>query len=815
MERQWSLPHLQNLIKRDPEAYEGEFTTQLLHFESTLEVFHMKPQKPAKHFNEQVMFLAHVTPCYPEKQLNFHGKIISILKEHCRVLHPLTRRTLVSALILLRIRNVFPLLEVIPLYFQLFTLDDKVLRATLFAHIVRDIMQTNQKSKNQQWNREVQAYFFKQMKSEDLSVVRKAAAIVIALYKKRIWTDQRCVNMISTLCLCKDSRVGAAAIRFMLGQSADLEEEIQSEDEKVCEEATKVAKEVAGPKKNKASLRKLKRVKKSAKRLLEKRGKKKSSYEAVVNFAALDVLHDPQSLVERLLQRVMKQGDKFKFRLLALQLISRLVGRHELMLLNLYSYLLKYLTPHQRDVTHILACLAMACHPLVPPEEISPVISHLINAFINETCSKEVIAVGLNALREICFRQPLALMEDQLSDLAEFRKFKDKGVVVAAKSLLNLYREVNPAMLHRSLRGKEASMALARGELDAPEYAKEIKGAIDGLELFANKMLKPRRGSTASDSDAELSGLSDMDAIDSDSEEELDSDSEEAEDADEENLESAENVGTLKTAENAENREKVENVENLKNVENQETAESAEKPENVENQETAESAEKPENVENQETAESAEKPENVENQENVENRENVENPKNPKTLENGNASATTQAEKARTLARNLATETVFGSKDFAKMRKLSLKQSLTWQLGKKRAREAAISSDESSAENGESDDESESESEQEEVNEPGWDVVNPDDLKTSKSRRKGKAARLESILKGREDRPAFGKATKERSGGSTNKEKRRNKPMLMSRIKSKRKVLDKATNKLRNARKHIKELKRKTNKRRR
>merc|ERR1711915_1150952 len=121
------------------------------------------------------------------------------------------------------------------------------------------------------------------------------------------------------------------------------------------------------------------------------------------NFAAIDVLHDPQSLAERLLQRVMKQSDKFTFRLLALQLICRMIGRHELMLLNVYSYLLKYISAHQREVTHILACLTMATHPLVPPDELKPVVSHLINTFVNETATAEVIAVGLNTVRKYVY----------------------------------------------------------------------------------------------------------------------------------------------------------------------------------------------------------------------------------------------------------------------------------------------------------------------------------------------------------------------------------------------------------------------------
>lgn len=39
--------------------------------------------------------------------------------------------------------------------------------------------------------------------------------------------------------------------------------------------------------------------------------------------------------------------------------------------------------------------------------------------------------------------------EDLLSDLIEYRKSKDKGVVTASRGLLQLFREVNPGMLKR------------------------------------------------------------------------------------------------------------------------------------------------------------------------------------------------------------------------------------------------------------------------------------------------------------------------------------------------------------------------------
>jgi protein SDA1 len=50
---------------------------------------------------------------------------------------------------------------------------------------------------------------------------------------------------------------------------------------------------------------------------------------------------------------------RFEVRLLSMNLISRLVGQHRLLLLPLYSYLQRYLNAHQANVTQV-RCAASA-----------------------------------------------------------------------------------------------------------------------------------------------------------------------------------------------------------------------------------------------------------------------------------------------------------------------------------------------------------------------------------------------------------------------------------------------------------------------
>lgn len=93
----------------------------------------------------------------------------------------------------------------------------------------------------------------------------------------------------------------------------------------------------------------------------------------------------------------------------------------------------------------------------------TPVVRKLANEFVHPGVASEVVAAGLNAIREVCRRQPWAMEEDLLGDLVEYRKSRDKAVTAGARGLLQLYREVNPGMLKRRERGKDASMGLAEG----------------------------------------------------------------------------------------------------------------------------------------------------------------------------------------------------------------------------------------------------------------------------------------------------------------------------------------------------------------
>lgn len=99
--------------------------------------------------------------------------------------------------------------------------------------------------------------------------------------------------------------------------------------------------------------------------------------------------------------------------------------------------------------------------------------------------------------------------ETLLQDLVQYRKSKDKGVVMAARGLLGLYRNVGAEMLHRRDRGKEAALNMRDGKSGATRFGEVKLGQIEGIELLEawkeveRKRKREEKGLASDDEDVE------------------------------------------------------------------------------------------------------------------------------------------------------------------------------------------------------------------------------------------------------------------------------------------------------------------------
>lgn len=375
----------------------------------------------------------------------------------------------------------------------------------IFQKILMDLRSANVKTINHKLNRVMQTVLFNLVTSDRTSSKGLwAIKLVRELWKRQIWTDAKTVEVMKEACLSENEKVVVGGVRFFLGGDKEREE---AEDESSDDEAIDIGQVKHQVGINKKTRKKAKSIEKA--RAAVKRKERKKNQPHPLNFSALHLLHDPQGFAESLFARHL-QSAKSKLnldqKLLVLQLVTRLVGLHKLHIIHLYSYFQKYLTPRQPSVTSFLASLAQATHDLVPPDVLEPLILKIANEFVSEASASEVATAGLNAIREVCVRQPLAMNDTLLQDLVMYRKSKDKGVMMAARGLLSLFREVGPEMLKRRDRGKDASMGLRSGEKREKRFGEQETGGIEGIELleqWKEEERKKRRAEKGLPSDAE------------------------------------------------------------------------------------------------------------------------------------------------------------------------------------------------------------------------------------------------------------------------------------------------------------------------
>lgn len=448
-----------------------------------------------------------VAQCYPSELKSFPQLLVDLLQTHSTTLCKEMRNTFCRALILLRNKNLISPLDLLELFFQLLRCQDKNLRKFLENHIITDIKNMNAKQKDMKLNATLQNFMFSMVKDSNPKAAKMSLDIMMELYKKNVWNDAKTVNVIATIgCFSKITKVMVAALKFFLGHDEEDEEKSGSESDNNEPDLRSAIMANRVNKKTKKRGKQLENVKK-----LYKKSQNKKKKAPSFNFSAIHLIHNPQGMADDLFKQLQDGNERFEVKLLYLDVISRLVGIHDLFIFNFYPYITRFLQPHQRQVTRILQFAAQASHELVPPEIIEPIVKTIANNFVTERNSSDVMAIGLNAIREVCQRCPLSMNEDLIRDLALYKNYKDKSVVMAARSLIMLYREQLPNLLHKKDRGRptEASAELEvkkYGQVNTNEFIPGTEALIDEPE----KVGENRSSDESDESDSDESGWVDV-----------------------------------------------------------------------------------------------------------------------------------------------------------------------------------------------------------------------------------------------------------------------------------------------------------------
>ncbi|KIL68655.1 hypothetical protein M378DRAFT_120982 [Amanita muscaria Koide BX008] len=499
-----NLPQLQNLIKRDPAAYREEFLQQWNHYNSARHLFKLNPDDQAGNFKELVTFISQVASCYPTETADFPSQLFSLLTDNYPSLSQEIKKSLLQNLVMLRKKEVISSIDLLKYLFPLLPRTSSASLRLFIRHtILSDIVSANARHKNHRLNRAMQAMLFNMIergmeyrvtRDMDKSSSDRTAdsnseamwAVIVAkeLWKKSVWTDSKTVAIIALGCTHPNLKVQSASMHFFIGEESDEGADDTEADTGIDVRALHHRREIN--KKTKSGEKKFHKQLKSAR----KKARPKTSAKQA-NFPALELLRDPQSFADKVFNLLNHHDTRFTLdhKILVMQLLSRVMSVHKVCILNFYSYAMKFLHYRQPRIPSILVALAQSVNDMTPPDAIEPVIRKLAQEFVHPGVSSEVIAAGLNSIREISARQPWAMDSSLLEDLIEYRKSKDKGVITAARGLLQLYREINPSMLKKRERGKEASMSVSRAPLPFGQSNK-VAVDIEGLTLLEDHFNK-------------------------------------------------------------------------------------------------------------------------------------------------------------------------------------------------------------------------------------------------------------------------------------------------------------------------------------
>ncbi|GJQ10809.1 hypothetical protein GpartN1_g2600.t1 [Galdieria partita] len=460
------LQQLCHYCKTDLKAYEKDIEAQLQLLESLLQLTLVNSASRIEQLSSLLIFAASIAKNVSHLQVTqqIYQDIIEILQRHGEVLDPGLRFQLVRTLATLAKSKAPDFINFLPCYFQLFRCTDKQLRKYLFQLIMKAVeraMEMGSKLGSQ-----CKSLIYQYLRSSHEKIAQKTLLLLVKLYAKGILSDASTCNVMSFCCFHENTKMKAIAIHFFLQECFVEDEDSDSSDSSSDEDndtneiqavVSQKTKELWNNYKltSKKNLRKRRQLERKISRICksERRRKRKHQLNPKVE-PPVSLLFRPDEFAEKLFLELKKKNQRFQLRVAIIQLIARVVGFHLLDIPPFIQYLLKYLRPHQEGVTKILVILLQAIHEYTPLETVNMVIRYIADHFVIPQMSANTCAVGLNSIRLLCEKQPTAIDAALLEDFIQYKTSKDRSVMMAARSILSVYRKLCPGLLPKSERGK-------------------------------------------------------------------------------------------------------------------------------------------------------------------------------------------------------------------------------------------------------------------------------------------------------------------------------------------------------------------------
>ena len=219
-------------MKRTPALYKQEMQEHLAILKEKLEHFKEQPGSRDTTLEDYVKFMAHISGIYRENLADYLStELINLLQQYYSVLNPALRMSMVTALKIMRGKDVCAPSIVIPVLIKLFRCEDKHLRKFLHSVIVSDLKKLNKNAKVVNINRRLQNFIYGMLEDVNEQASKRGLSLMIELYKRRIWNDDKAVNVIARGCLHENTKIVVSACKFFLLVDYDYDSDDESSDE--------------------------------------------------------------------------------------------------------------------------------------------------------------------------------------------------------------------------------------------------------------------------------------------------------------------------------------------------------------------------------------------------------------------------------------------------------------------------------------------------------------------------------------------------------------------------------------------------------
>ena len=408
-----------------------------------------QPNEINKDFIRLIYDLSHVVHHHSFAK-DFLDRCFSFLETHPESLSPDVRIALVQAIIVLHNHDIIDTISLIDHFMPLFRLNDKNVRRTVYGHFYNRLpfKQTLDIKKT------LQKYVY----HDDSRVSFKVLKLIIDVFHKENKVDTQTINFMARCLEIKNTRLLNAIVSFFLDPYDVNQNALDEQDiEEMRQKAEHVYQVNAKNKKNEKMLAKVKKMKATL------------PQDPVQVIQCLD---DPQKFIIKLYS-LLAQPENVKLfkqrehQIRAMELISKIMVQFQLDFDQFFSWSLRFVRPNYEDITKLLSILASAVHSTTNPEVVYELIKTIADRFVVEHLDEEVIIIGMNTIREICAKNPYGMTPELLEDLCQYKRESIKGVVMAARGIISVFRELRPDILPKADRARyknDKEEALAFGE---------------------------------------------------------------------------------------------------------------------------------------------------------------------------------------------------------------------------------------------------------------------------------------------------------------------------------------------------------------